>query len=124
MVPVLIAVLGGFSLDLWTAIGTRGRIAAIADQAAAAGATAIAEPVARGDAQAIILDPVMARDRALAAVDGHPDVALVQGRSAAATPELVSVTVEGRHDFLLLRLIGATSTPVVVTGHAAPLALE
>jgi Flp pilus assembly protein TadG len=123
LVPLLVAVLGGFSLDLWAALGTRGRVAAIADEAAAAGATAldVAGIRAAGEVQ---IDPAAAHARAAAAVDGHPDAGLLTGREVVATPDRVAVTVTARHEFLLLRLVGATAAAVEVTGHARPVVLE
>lgn len=125
VVPVLLLVLGGITLDLWAALSARGRIAAIADEAAVAGAGAL-DPSAGRDAaaQAIALDPDAAVARALAAVDAHPGAADVTGRRATATPQLVSVTVDGTFDFLLLRLVGADTAPISVTGHAAPVPLD
>lgn len=125
VVPILLLVLGGLTLDLWAALSARGRIAAIADEAAVAGAGAL-DPLAGRDAdlQAVALDPDAAVRRALAAVDAHPGSAAVVSRRATASPDLVSVTVEGTFDFLLLRLVGAVTAPISVTGHAVPQAVN
>lgn len=124
VVPLLVMVLGGISLDLWAAVSARGRIAAIADEAAVAGASALAADASRQDSQVALLEPDEAVRRALLAVDGHPENADVLTRTASATPELVSVTVEGQFGFLLLRLVGADTAPVRVTGHATPVTLD
>ncbi|MGI9016316.1 MAG: pilus assembly protein TadG-related protein [Euzebya sp.] len=119
VVPLLVLLLGGLSVDLWAALAARGRIAAIADEAAAAGATALSEDDSRAVDQQVRLDPAEAQRRALEAVDTHPAIADVTARSATASAELVSVTVEGVSDFLFLRLVGATTVPIRVTGHAS-----
>lgn len=118
--PVLILVLAGISLDLWGALSARGRIAAIADEAAVAGATAIAVDGSRAAAQQVTLDAEEATRRALEAVDVHPDGDRVTARGAAAGEDLVSVTVEGHYELLVLRLVGVDSLPISVIGHAAP----
>ncbi len=120
LVPLLVVVLGGLSVDLWAGLSTRSRLAAIADDAAAAGATAVSVPAVRQPDQRVLLDTDEAVRRATAAVDEHPEVGLVTGRRATADAQLVTVVVEGRHDFLLLGLLGTGSTPVLVRGHAAP----
>ncbi|WP_370324657.1 hypothetical protein [Euzebya sp.] len=120
VVPLLVLVLAAISLDLWGALSARGRIAAIADEAAAAGATALSPEASRAARQQVALDPDEATRRALEAVDTHPEVARVIQRSAAATPDVVRVTVEGRYDLLLLRLVGQDAVAVTVTGHATP----
>lgn len=119
VVPVLIMVLGGLSVDLWAALSAQNRIAAIADEAAAAGATAVSPGVSRSNDQALLLDPAEAERRALQAVDTHPGADQVTGRSVVARTDLVAVTVEGNSEFLFLRLLGATSIPVRVTGAAS-----
>ncbi len=122
LTPLLVLLLGGMSLDLWAALSARGRIAAIADDAAIAGATAVAVTELRDDLgdQAPVLDPHHAQARALAAVDAHPQSGLVTGRSVSASPDIVTVTVEGQYQFLLLRMVGATTAPISVTGSARP----
>lgn len=122
MVPLMVMLLSGMSVDLWAALSARGRVAAIADEAAVAGASAIAEGDLRsvGDSQGVALDPGAAQARALAAVDGHPQAGLVTARSVIADTQIVSVTVEGQYEFLFLQLVGATTTPISVTGSASP----
>lgn len=123
VVPLLVMLVGGMTVDLWVALSARGRIAAIADEAAIAGATAVSVEAGRAQDQQVALDPIVAQQRALAAVDTHPGVADVTGRSAVASEGLVAVTVTGTFDFLFLRLVGATSAPINVTGWAAPSAV-
>lgn len=123
ILPILVMLVGGMTVDLWTALSARGRIAAIADEAAAAGATAVSVDSGRAQTQQVTLDPAEAQLRALVAVDTHPGVIDVTGRSALASPTMVEVTVTSTFDFLFLRLVGATSTPISVTARAAPLAV-
>lgn len=124
VVPLLILLLGGISVDLWTALSARGRIAAVADDAAAAAATAVSAHGSRETAQRVQLDVEEASRRALVAVDTHPDAARVVSRTVHASTDLVSVTVEGELAFMLLRLVGGDVARVVVTGHAAPVVLD
>lgn len=120
VMPLLVLLVGGMTVDLWAAMSARSRIAAIADDAAVAGATAVSDASARGADQQVTVDVPDAVRRALVAVDSHPGAVEVTGRSAAATPDLVSVTVQGRFQFLFLQLVGATAGSISVTGHAAP----
>lgn len=120
VVPLLILLLGGISVDLWTALSARGRIAAVADDAALTGATAVSAHGSRDPAQTVQLDVDEASRRALAAVDTHPDADRVISRTVHASADLVSVTVEGELAFMLLRLVGGDVARVAVTGHAAP----
>ena len=57
VVPVLLLLLGGVSLDLWAAASVRARLAAVADDAATAGATALDDGALR--AGEVRLDPSM-----------------------------------------------------------------
>jgi Flp pilus assembly protein TadG len=124
VLPLLLLLLGGIGLDLWAALAERGRIAAIADDAAAAGATAIDPGSVQAAEQVIALDPALAVERALVAVDTHPGARAVTSRHATASDAIVSVTVEGELAFLLLRLVGADTAPISVTGHASPVVLD
>jgi Flp pilus assembly protein TadG len=123
-VPVLLLALCGVTLDLWAALSARSTIAAIADEAAVAGASAVSEADGRSQRQAVELDPASAVQAALTAVDTHPLAGTVTARTANATPSIVSVTVEGEFAFVLLRLVGATTASISVTGHARPVTLE
>jgi Flp pilus assembly protein TadG len=123
LVPLLVLLLGGLTLDLWAALTARARVAAVADDAAAAGASAIDEAVLRGTG-AVVLDPDAARARALEAAAAHPDAGLLTGVAADATPSQVTVTADATFEFLLLRLVGATTAPVSVTARAAPIVLD
>lgn len=118
VVPVLLLLLGGITLDLWSAASVRGRLAAVADDAAAAGATALDDGALRGgDAR---LDPSRARERALRAVDTHHERSNVEEVEVTATHSRVGVSVSGTAELHLLRMVGTTGIELTVTGHAAP----
>lgn len=113
--------LGGISLDLWRTFAVRQRLAETADAAAIAGATALDEPALRttGTYQ---LDPRAARTRAANHLANHPDAHLVTTAAVTATPDAVTVQVEGNVHYTLLRIflhddpfhitVTATATPV------------
>lgn len=118
VVPLLLALMGGVTLDLWSALSVRARLAAIADDAAAAGATAVTETSLRAGAPD--LDPDMAHDTAVAAVVGHADAARVHALEVLPTTSAVSVTVTGSATLHLLRMVGPAEIELTATGVAAP----
>lgn len=118
VVPLLIALLGGVTLDLWAAMATRGRVAAVADDAATAAATAVTEASLRTGAPR--LDPSLAQQRGLSAVADHPDTGLVDDVVVVSTDAQVRVTVSGRAPLHLLRMIGPDDLPFTVDAVAAP----
>ena len=118
VVPVLLLLLGGVSLDLWAAASVRARLAAVADDAATAGATALDDGALR--AGEVRLDPSMAHDRALRAVYAHHERERVDAVLVDATETSIGVTVTGIADLRLLGMVGTDRVELQVTGHAAP----
>jgi Flp pilus assembly protein TadG len=112
---------GGLSVDLWRVLGERRALAGAADAASLAGASALDEDAFRAGG-VIALDPGAARARALAHVAAQPPAAHT-GVVAAAEPDGVVVTLEGRVPLTLLRVLVPSEQAVVdlrVTAVAAP----
>lgn len=120
MLPLLLLTIAGITTDLWAALSTRGLITAIADDAAAAGATAVDIGHWRTDGR-LRLVPDAAAAAARQAVVRHPDAAMLHDVQVNATDEAVQVQVEGIHDFALLPLVGADHAVVRATARAAPI---
>lgn len=118
VVPLLVLSLGALTTDLWAILGVQQRLAAMADDAAAAGAAAVDTDALR--ANAARLDPQAARGRAVAALQGAPDRHLVGQVDVVAGPEVVSVSLTGTATLHLFGLIGADNMEVRVTGSARP----
>lgn len=118
VVPVLLLLLGGVSLDLWSAASVRARLAAVADDAAVAGATALDRGALRSGE--VRLDPSAAHQRALRAVDAHHDRTRVGTVVVDATATSIGVTVTGNADLHLLGMVGSDHIELQVTGHAVP----
>lgn len=68
VVPLLVMLVGGMTVDLWAAWSARGRIASIADEAVIAGASAVSVGAGRARGQQVALDPIEAQQRALVAL--------------------------------------------------------
>lgn len=99
--------LGGIGLDLWRGLAVRRDVAAVADSAAAAAATAIDEAVWRSSGS-LVLEPARAAARAREVADRHPAAAaLTSTPLVVVAPDGSSVTVvaEGRVEWGLLRLV-------------------
>lgn len=118
IVPVLVVLLGGIAVDLWAALSVHTRLAALADDAAAAGATALDEGALRGGAA--VLAEAAAHGRAVEAVRAHPDAALVTDVVASADATRVTVVVTGAADLSLLSIVGIDAIPLTVEGAATP----
>ena len=118
VVPVLLLLLGGITLDLWSAASVRARLAAVADDAASAGATVLDDAALRGGEPR--LDPPRARERALRAVDAHHERTGIDDVQVTATDTRVGVSITGTAELHLLRMIGTQDIELTVTGHAAP----
>lgn len=116
---MIVLVIGGLTLDLWGALAARTTLTAIADDAAAAGAGALDVDRFRRDGE-VALDPAAAQEAAAATLRAHPDAARITDAAVGATPAGVTVRLRGPYDLTLLRLVGATSVDIVVTGAAAP----
>ncbi len=118
VVPVLVLLLGAVTIDLWSALSVRTRLAAIADDAAAAGATVLDQQALRGGSA--LLSAGAATDAATAAVAVHADADLVLGMAVDAAPERVQVVVEGIAPLPLLGMVGIAEVPVTAEGAATP----
>ena len=112
--------LGGISLDLWRAFSERRALAATADAAALAGASAIDEVRYRSSG-AILLDPAVAESRAREHVAHQHDRAALRSVSVRADTEAVTVVVHGRVGYTLLGvLVPHDEFDVEVTATATP----
>jgi len=100
---VMLFLLGGIRLDLWRAFSERRSLAATADAAAVAGASALDEAAYRSSA-AVRLVPADARRRAQASLAEQLDRRALRDARVEATEEAVTVTVDGSVDFSLLQI--------------------
>ena len=117
---LLLFALGGISLDLWRAFSERRSLAATADAAALAGASAIDEDEYRSSG-AVVLDPSLAEARARAHVAGQLDRAALRAAAVHADAEAVTVVVHGTVGFTLLGVLApAGDLAVQVTATATP----
>jgi Flp pilus assembly protein TadG len=101
---LMLLLLGGISLDLWRAFSERRALAAAADAAAIAGASALDEPAYR-DAGTVRLVPADAERRALGSLVGQADRRALRGSQVRADEQVVVVEVIGSVDFSLLQLL-------------------
>lgn len=100
---LMLFLLGGVSLDLWRAFSERRSLAAAADAAAVAGASALDEAAYRSSG-AVRLVPSDARRRAQASLADQLDRRALRDARVEATEEEVSVVVGGTVDFSLLQM--------------------
>lgn len=100
---MMMFLVGGISLDLWRAFSERRALAAAADAAAVAGATAIDEALFRSTGE-VRLDPVGAELRALDSLRRQGDVRAMDRYRVVASTSAVVVEVHGEVDFTLLHL--------------------
>ena len=100
---LMLFLLGGISLDLWRAFSERRALAAAADAAALAGASALDEGVYR-QSGSVQLVPADAERRAAASLARQLDRRALTGSTVRATDQLVVVEVTGGVDFSLLQL--------------------
>lgn len=119
-VTLVVMFVGWFSVTLWTGSDQRRQLAAAADQAAQAGATALDTATFRtsGVRQ---LDPAAARERAIASLaEQHIDRLLTDYRVDASTTQ-VTVTLDGVVDIGFLRIFdsgdGSVAVHVSATGY-------
>jgi Flp pilus assembly protein TadG len=101
---VMLFLLGGISLDLWRAFSERRSLAATADAAAVAGASALDEAAYRSSGLVRLL-PGDAERRARASLAEQLDRRALRDARVAATEGKVSVTVGGAVDFSLLQIV-------------------
>ena len=103
-VCLLLFALGGVSLDLWRGFSTRRSLAAGADAAALAGASAIDEDAYR-EVGEIRLDPVRAEARAREHLSRQLDRTGVRAVDVRADRDSVEVVVDGALEFTLLGIL-------------------
>ena len=101
---LMLFLLGGISLDLWRAFSERRTLAATADAAAVAGASALDEAAYRSTG-VVRLVPADAQRRAQASLADQLDRRALRGARVEATEDTVMVTVGGSVDFSLLQLV-------------------
>ena len=116
---VIFLTVGGLSIELWNVISQRRQLSAVADAAAAAGATAINEDAYRQDGS-LLLIPQEAAKRALSTIESQPIAASQVTTEVRPTPELIVVEIRGQVDMVILRLVGADPINIGVTSQAAP----
>ena len=125
---MIMLMVGGVSIDLWRAFAGRRALAAMADAAAVAGASALDENAFRETgAIQLQIDPdpggnPTAFDRATANLDAQSDRDEVVGDpQIEADADEIRVTLAGEIDFTLVRLFaGGDSFTVQVTATAEP----
>jgi Flp pilus assembly protein TadG len=100
---LMLLLLGGISLDLWRAFSERRALAASADAAAVAGASALDEAAYRSSG-VVRLVPADARRRAQASLADQLDRRSLRDARIEATEEEVTVVVGGSVDFSLLQI--------------------
>src|SRR5438034_1316714 len=105
---VMLFALGGISIDLWRSFSARRALAAGADAAALAGASAIDEGRYRASG-VVALVPAVAERRARASLAAQLDRAAMRGAEVDATEQSVTVVVRGEVGFTLLGLFGQGS---------------
>jgi Flp pilus assembly protein TadG len=113
---LMLFLLGGISLDLWRAFSERRSLAATADAAAVAGASALDEAAYRSTG-AVRLVPADARRRAQASLADQVDRRALRDARVEATEEEVTVVVGGSVAFSLLQ-IASPGDEFAITVHA------
>jgi Flp pilus assembly protein TadG len=113
---LMLFLLGGISLDLWRAFSERRSLAASADAAAVAGASALDEAAYRSTG-AVRLVPADAQRRARASLADQLDRRALRDARVEATEDTVIVTVDGSVDFSLLQIV-APGDEFAITVHA------
>jgi Flp pilus assembly protein TadG len=113
---LMLFLLGGISLDLWRAFSERRSLAASADAAAVAGASALDEAAYRNSG-AVRLVPSDARRRARASLADQLDRRALRDARVEATEDAVMITVGGSVNFSLLQ-IASPGDEFAITVHA------
>ena len=116
---IMLIALGGISVDLWRSFSARRALAAGADAAALAGASAIDEQRYR-DSGIVVLLPSVAERRARDSLATQLDQAALLGADVAATEQSVTIVVHGRVGFSLLGILSQGSFELEVAATAAP----
>ena len=119
-VCMLLFALGGISLDLWRGFSARRSLAATADAAALAGASAVDEDAYRASG-VVRLDPALAGARARDHVTRQLDRAALRRVDVHADRDAVTVVVRGEIGFTLLGVLDpGGDLPVQVSATATP----
>jgi hypothetical protein len=118
-VSVMLMALGGVSVDLWRSFSARRALAAGADAAALAGASAIDEDRYR-ESGIVVLLPSLAARRARDSLAAQPDQAALRDADVASTEQSVTVVVHGRVGFTLLGILSQGSFELEVAATATP----
>jgi Flp pilus assembly protein TadG len=113
---LMLFLLGGISLDLWRAFSERRSLAATADAAAVAGASALDEAAYRSSG-AVRLVPADARRRAEASLADQLDRRALRDARVDATEEEIRIVVGGSVAFSLLQMV-APGDEFAITVHA------
>jgi Flp pilus assembly protein TadG len=113
---LMLFLLGGISLDLWRAFSERRSLAATADAAAVAGASALDEAAYRSSG-VVRLVPADAQRRARASLADQLDRRALRDSRVEATEDTVMVTVGGSIDFSLLQIV-SPGDEFAITVHA------
>ncbi len=117
---MMLLLLGGISLDLWRAFSERRSLAAAADAAAIAGATALDTGAYRATGT-VQLVPADAEARALASLRGQLDTRSMRDVKVHADLTTVTVEVHGEVGFTLLQIADpGGSLPITVHASARP----
>jgi Flp pilus assembly protein TadG len=117
---MMLLLLGGISLDLWRAFSERRSLAAAADAAAVAGATALDTDAYRATGT-VQLVPAEAEQRALASLRDQLDQRSMRDVRVTADTTTVTVEVHGDVTFTLLQLADpGGNLPITVTASARP----
>jgi uncharacterized membrane protein len=106
---LMLLLLGGIGLDLWRAFSERRALAAAADAAAIAGASALDEAAYRSQG-AVQLAPGAAERHAAESLAEQVDRRALRGSTIRADGEAVYVEVSGSVDFSLLQLLSPGDT--------------
>ena len=119
-ISLLLFALGGMSLDLWRAFSERRSLAATADAAALAGASAIDEDRYRTSG-AVELIPSLAESRAREHISRQLDRRALRRVSVHADAEAVTVVGHGEVGFTLLGVLAPRGDfEIEVTSTATP----
>lgn len=121
-VAAMLLMLGGLSIDLWHVFTERRALVGVADAAAYAGASGIDVAAYRADGS-VVLEPEVAERLALDAVARQGDAGMLAGPPiVAVSPDTITVTLDGRVELTLLRLLapGTDALDVRVRASAAP----
>lgn len=116
---LMLFALGGISVDLWRSFSARRALAAGADAAALAGASAIDEDQYRSTGTLVLL-PALAERRARSSLSSQVDTAALRAVDVDATERSVTVVVRGNVSFSLLGLLARGDFDVEVSATAAP----